>query len=336
MVNTQAPKQTSRWPAFDLMRGVAITGVVLVHFFVVSGFLLTYLFFQQRESWNLKLFYKKRAARILPPLFTLLAVSGAAYALLTPSMPRLTLASPWLVFTAAATSWLNLLRSSGADAGFLAHVWSLSLEEQFYLTLGISFALLRKRPAAILALSCVAYVAFLTEYFAPAAFSAMGLGLFTINRAHNLFLGVITALLSRRAYRSRLAPPLFRSPAGNRAALAAVLAVFVLLFQGLPTGTPISVEFILIGFVSAAATALLLREGGAGFRLLQAIGRRSYSIYLWHWPIQCLLAATELPKLGKGALYLPLTAAFAEISYRFVEPFFVKRLPAPKADSPQR
>ena len=170
MQSTPGSPLLSHIAALDGLRGLAILSVMFFHatlsranaprpsggflgvdvFFVLSGFLITALLLKewdQKGSIALGSFYARRALRLLPALFVLMAVI-----LLVPGVFYLS-QRPWwdaMVAAAYATNWV---RAFGGDIGFFGHTWSLTIEEQFYVIwplLLVGLLRLRVRRRAIL------------------------------------------------------------------------------------------------------------------------------------------------------------------------------------------
>jgi peptidoglycan/LPS O-acetylase OafA/YrhL len=146
-----------RWPALDGVRGLAILLVMVEHthlapfhggglgvdlFFVLSGFLISGLLlaeFQRSGGLDIRRFYYRRALRLLPALLVLVAATiGLVLAFDLGEIGRATLAmAPKTLFYVA-----NLGRTDVGNASLLAHTWSLSIEEQFYLVWPLALLLL--------------------------------------------------------------------------------------------------------------------------------------------------------------------------------------------------
>lgn len=330
--------RSTRWLCFDLLRGVAILGVVLFHawlpifrggelgvdlFFTISGFLLTYLFLTKRNEWEAGAFFRRRFARIFPPLFAMLFVAVIAYFALVNLLPKIRMENPWLAFLAAATSWMNFLRGNDIvknTGSFVGHTWSLSLEEQFYVFLGVTFAVFQKLPRVIYGICVAIYAFFLWQFWWPLAGQGVIYQL-TFNRIYNLFAGVVAAIAYFEIYGGRIAPALSSRARTRRGVEWAVLAALLLFFQIVPAPLSLETAFPLTGVLGVAAIFLLFRENtGVATGPLVLLGRRSYSIYLWHSLVQNVLTATAMPKAFKGLIFLGLTALLSELSYRYVEP----------------
>ncbi|HWH13306.1 MAG TPA: acyltransferase family protein, partial [Miltoncostaeaceae bacterium] len=339
-------------PGVDGLRAVAVAAMVVFHlgaswlaggflgvdvFLVISGFLITSLLLaERRERGRIDLvrFWVRRARRLLPALFVVMAATLAAMVILHPEevagLRGATLASLGYVanwyFVFADVPYFEQF---GRPSVFL-HLWSLAVEEQFYLVwppvLALGLALATRR--VMLALSLVAgagSVALAWWLFDPfAASDRIYYG--TDTRAVGLLAGVVLAFLVPAAGLAPLGPRRRRAldTAGFLAAAALVLLLVGLdesgarLYQG--------------GFaLTAAVTAVLVlaaaqpgtRTGRAlGWRPLVWVGKRSYGIYLWHWPvIQLTRAGQDVPISGAPlvAVQVAVTVGAAALSYRFVE-----------------
>ena len=318
------------------MRGFAVLMVVLQHanpsllragylgvdiFFVISGFLITGLVARAIERGDFRFgeFYFRRAKRLLPAAYvTFLATAIAAVFLLD--------AREWNDFSAqlaGAATWtanIVLWRQTGYFEGAAAlkpllHVWSLSVEEQFYLLLPAALVLMPRRwwLGGIL----VALVASLALYLAwmqkrpDAAFYLLP------TRAWQLALGAAAALVAQRKRVQALATRAFWP------ALAALLLVPSLPLELSPRAMAVA--------ACAAATVVVLRAHPAAetwmpVRALARVGDFSYSLYLVHWPVFAFLhnAYAGAPALGAPSTLVLSLAVLASIAggwllYRTVE-----------------
>jgi peptidoglycan/LPS O-acetylase OafA/YrhL len=331
----------------DGLRAVAILPVVLFHaripgfsggyvgvdvFFVISGFLIAGIIAEEigRDSFSVAGFYERRARRILPALFTVIAVSFAlaalialpeAFAEFARSAVATTLFASNLYFWQATDYF-----SSAAEYRPLLHTWSLAVEEQFYIFFPWFLVLLLRwrrtwLPAAV-ALCAVASLAasILGTRLAPtAAFYLLP------TRGWELLLGVALAL--------NLVPPLGSQRLREAAAFAgmAMIVAAVALFDA---QTPFPGAAALL---PCLGTALLIHAGSGAetlvgrllsLRWMVFVGLISYSLYLWHWPVLAFL------RQGYGSVALPPAVALAAVaasvllavlSWRFVERPFRQR-----------
>jgi peptidoglycan/LPS O-acetylase OafA/YrhL len=314
-------------PSLDGLRGVAILIVVAFHlfgvprggpvgvdlFFALSGFLITTLLLEElveNGRINLWRFYERRARRLFPALAVLLGVY-LVWAAAHGHDALKTVALGGLYFSNFVQSFANPnpLSYTGLD-----HLWSLAQEEQFYLVWPLLLLVITKtrRPIVWASLLLATMLAYRTGLVLS------GARLTRIYRGPDthgvgLMSGAVLALLvTRRPVRvdERLAKVAFLT-----VALLAVAqfwdAAWWLYFQPL-------VEVGCVVLVAAALFEPELREV-LSFRPLVWLGRISYSLYLWHWPVYWALRGRD-PLV---ALALSLVLAWA--SYRFVECPFRRR-----------
>ena len=322
-------------PALDGVRGVAILLVVGRHykqtipggglgvdlFFVLSGFLITALLLRERATTgrvSLRGFYRRRAFRLLPALFTLLAFyvgCAAAAGHFGADTPDTAYRAAGL----AATYSLNVPLAAGMDGGSISHLWSLALEEQFYLLWPLLLLVLiarRTRPHVIVGLLVAAAAAVMTHRWGIAdTASSRRLWVSPDMHADALLLGCAAAVVyTHQLWRRHLT---FAATAALPAA-AAVVAVYAREDRSL-YGWPLAL-FMVCSAVVVLAVASDPRSPLArvlSFRPLAAIGIVSYGLYLWHFPIFMLL--------GPNPAALVLAVLVTILSYRYVERPFLRR-----------
>ncbi len=340
------PSATQFRPDVEGLRAVAVLLVLAYHarllgvtggyigvdvFFVVSGFLITGLITREMErtgTVSLPAFYARRARRLLPAALLVIVVTMVASALILPPLRTTEVAADGaasalyvgnLRFALQATDYLQ----ADLAPSPLLHYWSLGVEEQFYLfwpallllVAGRRFALNRIAMAVVVvAIASFALSIVWTETDAPLAFFLLP------TRAWELAVGAGLALATARVAKI----PAWLSTAAVAAGLALIVAGAFLFDLETPfPGTA--------ALVPVAGGALVLAGGlrqplGPLSRLLalspmRFIGRISYSLYLWHWPVLVLPAVLfggPLPgpiRLGLALLTIPLAAA----SQRWVE-----------------
>lgn len=331
-------------PELEGLRGVAVALVVLYHagllgvrggfvgvdvFYVLSGFFITALLLREHAATgrvSLAAFYARRMRRLLPAAdLTILATVVASWLILPPlrfpDVGRDAAAAALYVsnirFAQFATDYLH---AGGAPSPFL-HFWSLGVEEQFYaLWPLVLIALLfvgggRRAIAAVaggLVAASFACSIWLTSYSQPWAFFNLPA------RAWELGLGALLAVAPARAWRSH---PLQQLLGWSGLGLV-VAAGFVLsadtAFPGYAAAMPAVGGALVIagGMPSRFGVARILAA-----RPLRAIGRWSYSLYLWHWPLITLAAAAlgHAPSTGVRIAVVAAAVAVSAASYRLVE-----------------
>lgn len=327
----------------DGLRAVAVLAVVLHHlsaslvpggyvgvdvFFVISGYLITRIISREMEegTFTFARFYERRARRIFPALFAVLAVTlVAGYFLLLPSDYSGTLrgALGTLFFASNIVFWRDMAAGyfAATDAGLnpLLHTWSLAVEEQFYVFFPVLLLLCYRyfRPHIVLILIGCAVVS-----LAGAALlvQSKSVAVFFLSpfRAWELLVGSLLAFNAVPVIRSRA----LREVVAGAGLLVILIASFV---YDAKTTFP--------GFAALApvlGAAAIMHAGASGpsmaGRLLQwrpvvYIGLISYSFYLWHWPLIVLVRyATGMESITP---YIPVLLAaslvLGSLSYHFIE-----------------
>ena len=318
-------------------------------FFVISGFLITTLLMTERSRHGrirLGRFYARRARRLLPALIVMLAGT----ALLVATVARdaiegfrgnvaaaLLYVSNWW-YIAQDQSYFELI----GRGNVLAHLWSLAVEEQFYLiwpaVAAMIWGIARARRASVrrtlavvagvLALASTAAMAVMSVrhgYPLDADPSRAYFG--TDTHAMSVLTGAALAALWRPGRASA------RIPVGARVALGAVgLGLAALLGWVLVSANEYSAwmyrgGFLVVAILVAALVAVASHPASPlgtvlEHRALRWVGERSYGIYLWHWPILLVTRpGQDLPWHGwwVQALRLGLVLVVAAASYRLVE-----------------
>ncbi|GAA0314874.1 hypothetical protein GCM10009087_26620 [Sphingomonas oligophenolica] len=328
------------WPEIDGLRTIAVLSVVMFHlarqmlpggfvgvdiFFVISGFLISSILMDDiaRRRFSIGRFYQRRISRIFPALILVILATLAAASFIYSAQD---MASLGINSAAAATSLINMkLVTQGsyfilsADAQPLLHYWSLAVEEQFYVVFPLYLYLVTrftKRPLVITAAIAVASFAlcvWLTPGHQPLAFYSLP------TRAWELLAGSSLALY--RAGGGRVTGRAAQAMVWG--GLALILGSIELLrdtggFPGWIAAFPVIGTAMLIAPIGDARPAPLRFLAHPA---MVAIGKRSYSLYLWHWPVFSLVdyqlfAASEPVRT---TLKIVLTLALTMLSYRFVE-----------------
>lgn len=344
-------------PSIDGLRAFAVFAVIFYHlgfpfakggllgvtvFFVISGYLITSLLTAEWESSgtvNLPQFWLRRVRRLFPAIVTVIVVMAAVYTVASPLLlskmrPDIIPGLFWF------ENWWYILRdvsyfeAVGAPSP-LTHFWSLAIEEQFYLIwpvlllgvfkLGAGKTTIRR---ACLVLAVVSAVAMAIMYDPQGDPSRVYYG--TDTRAFSLLIGAWlsfawpSAQLTDHGARMASAGSVAILDVVGVAAFAGVVAMCVFIsgfsdfmyYGGL----------VLCSVLSAIVIAVLVHPRSmfakvAAWEPFVWIGKRSYGMYLWHFPIICLLQprnATSLP----WWIYLveiALTVGLSALSYHFIE-----------------
>ena len=342
-------------PGLDGLRAVAVLAVIAYHlqlpfapggllgvgvFFTLSGYLITDLLLGQHAvSGQLRLteFWLRRARRLLPALFVMLAVVAVWVALLDRAqLPGL---RPAMAAAAGYVSnWWLIVQHSSYFARFgppspLGHLWSLAVEEQFYLIwpwlllLGLRAAPGRRGrywlTAATLALAA-ASAAGMTLLYHP-GYDPTRVYDGTDTRAFALMIGAALAFV----WPSRL----LRSELGARgrwlldgAGAAGLIGILLLVWRTgqyspfLYRGGMVLLSAGTAAVVAASASPASRIGRALGWGPLRWVGVRSYGIYLWHYPIIVLTTPAnggESP--ARGAAQLAASVAAAALSWQFIE-----------------
>jgi peptidoglycan/LPS O-acetylase OafA/YrhL len=329
------------------LRAVAVVLVVLFHasiggfsggfvgvdvFFVLSGYLITGLLLREIDSTgtiSLSAFYARRARRLLPAAVLVLLVTLVASILVLPPLLIPDIAAD----TAAAAAYVSNVRfalqatdyfAAGQAPSPILHYWSLGVEEQFYLLWPAVILLVARGSGrrtrrvgvavTLIAIGSLFFAIWLTSAAQPWAFFSLPA------RAWELALGGMLAVAGTRV---------LRIP-GSAAALAAWAGLILIVLAGvaLDETTP----FPGLAALAPAAGAALVIVGGTrptsrgpgmllGTAIPRFLGRISYALYLWHWPLLVLPAVAigaPLPLSARAALVV-IAVVLAAATHRWVE-----------------
>lgn len=380
LINVDGPK-LGHIPAFDGFRGLFVLQVVLYHalvtdflegspiiidwFFVASGFLITSLLLDERratDNTDLRRFYQRRALRLFPAMYLMIAVATALLVFAVNFIPeaRDQLGSWWIEPLAAATYCYYIVAAfmPGTLDGVLGHTWSLTVEEQFYFIWPLVFlaAMKSKRRSADLKL-IVGSVLFIVIVMGTRVWFQSDIVEFTPDGAvftdenDPTWQGIVYRLASARpdmivygcllAFVNRVIPRPLTDQWRRGIAIGGALG-WIGFFGFLALGNRVP-GFELFGgpmyqvcllLLAPMILDLYLRQESMSSRLLSHrlwrwLGVRSYGIYLWHIPVLFPFLAAMDGVFGVRRLILGLMASVFGVlagiaSYRFIEQPFLR------------
>jgi peptidoglycan/LPS O-acetylase OafA/YrhL len=345
-------------PGLDGLRALSVAVVIGYHagfpslrggwigvevFFVVSGFLITTLLLEERGRTgriDVRRFWGRRARRLLPALGVMLA-AVAVWALVAGTdqqLSQLRRDFPWALLYAG--NWGQIVGDVpyyAGDQALLRHLWSLGIEEQFYLVWPVAFiAIAGSRLRRVSAARLIGALA-LASMVTMIVIHATGPGpLGDVDRTNFLYLSTVTragGLLAGAAAAFVWRPWRPRDAAGDGrtgVVLDVAGAAAVAMLGCAATAAVLTDAYVyqwllpLVSLLSLVAVMVVVHPAASGMRRLLgwgplvAVGRRSYGLYLWHWPIFVCFGVRH-GSAGPFAAALVVTVICSELCYRHVE-----------------
>lgn len=323
-------------PEIDGLRAIAVAAVLAFHafpnslpggfigvdiFFVISGYLITSIIVRESDAGHFSFlaFYQRRVLRILPSLLSILVVTiSIGCLILIPE--ELEILGKHLIAAASFSSNLVYWKESGyfdtsADTKPLLHLWSLAIEEQFYIFWPLLIIAFKNKPRkllfAIVATTLISFFLNIGRSEQSAAFYLPQC------RFWELGVGGIIALIGKNHR--------------DQKRVAQLITLIGLLLIGLGL-TLISSQSFFPGFwalLPVFGSALLILGIQPGFwahkvlclNPLIHIGKISYPLYLWHWPIFSLafISFGEHLSIGQKVILLIATYVLSLATYRYIE-----------------
>ncbi|TIQ40739.1 MAG: acyltransferase [Mesorhizobium sp.] len=325
-------------PDIDGLRAIAVIVVVLFHFgvpgfpggfvgvdifFVISGYLITRLLIAKGNELSLIEFYGRRVRRILPAMLVMMGLSLAAgwFLLLPGDFASLGRSA---AFSAAGLGNYYFLWNTGyfdreATLLPLLHLWSLGVEEQFYLVwpallMAASRISRGRRSSPVVAICLVALISFSIALHLVAVDPKQAFyGPF--GRAWELALGGLVVFMPAVGRRGI-------SEAFSLMGICLIVASTV----WLSSSQPFPAAYALLPVAGAVLLIWPRSQTVLGAALsshpLRMTGKVSYSLYLWHWPILVFFrhyAGGSMPTAGEASVLIATTWLVAYLSWRFVE-----------------
>jgi peptidoglycan/LPS O-acetylase OafA/YrhL len=336
-------------PGLDGLRGLAVLAVLAYHldlawasggflgvevFFTLSGFLITQLLVvdvRRTGTVDVGAFLRARARRLLPALVTCVTATVVTYRLMLPAD------APGLRWDALASlayvqNWQLMLGGMPYSEAFarpspLLHLWSLSVEGQLYVLWPLLFvgvlAVQRRASVVVVALG----LALVSAVVLAVGYTPDGGELIyyaTPARASGFLVGAALAVAWRPEAWSRPLPRVVDA-ALDCAGLVAVVTVVLAFVTASEFDAALFDRggFLRTGLASAVVILAATRQGIVttvlSGRLLSGAGRRSYGLYLYHWPVFVLCRDVAVPEWLRITLCLALTYTVTEVSYCWLE-----------------
>ncbi|HML30678.1 MAG TPA: acyltransferase family protein, partial [Hyphomicrobium sp.] len=347
----------------DGLRAVAVLGVLAYHFglgvpggyggvdvfFVISGFLIAGIIKAELEAGTFSLadFYVRRIRRILPALAVCLSVTTVvASVILFPfdfrsygqSLTAVSIATSNIFFAHKTGNYFD----ASATASPLLHTWSLSIEEQFYLVFPLAAMLLFRARRALILPTMMILASLSLAYSVHAVARTPGMAFFsTPGRVWELLFGTILAFAAFSSVRNRVVREA-EAFAGIGLIAGCYFAYSAMTpFPGL-AAVPLCLGAVLFIHSGIEGSRERAPEATAVARFLStrpavAIGKISYSVYLWHWPLLVFVqyrfesvmdGADTHTVLALRSLLAAISIGLGALSWRFVEQPFRKRAAA--------
>lgn len=338
----------------DGLRAISVLAVIAYHlhlkwaqggllgveiFFVISGYLITDQILQEWQTYgqiSIMQFWVKRMRRLLPAMLAML-VAVAAWLLLIDPARLLSLKGDFLSSLLYFNNWYLIFHHVSYFESFgppspIGHLWSLAIEEQFYvmwplvLLIGILLAPRRGRLMLFIMIGAAVSAAAMAMLYEPGSDpSRVYYG--TDTRAFAILIGATLAVL----WPSNKLNSHISSPAQNFLDVIGIIGMVLLLLQIHQTNQYDDAlyrgGFVYLSVITAIVIAVLVHpdnrlETVMGCSLLSWIGKRSYSLYIWHYPVIILSSPevnTEDTSYMRIILQLTASLGLAAISYKYIE-----------------
>jgi peptidoglycan/LPS O-acetylase OafA/YrhL len=324
----------------DALRALAILAVIGFHFFpnvfpygflgvdlffVISGYLITKLLQDQllTNTFSYLLFYLKRIRRIFPALLVMLCVTSiaAAFILTAPDLERYAKSQlATLSFVANIYFWRTGGYFSTTDElKPLLHMWSLGVEEQFYiffpLVLAITLKLFKSIQGRLVVIALISACSYTVNIYLTSIGGANPVFFLLPTRIWQFGFGcffAIMPLLELKKYR-------INSSILFSLALLLISTNLIAPMNAIPSATLLSLGAGLILWNGLNQQSILSQLCSA--KSIQIVGLSSFSLYLWHWPILVFLKYIYIDELGTHVLFIALIFTFviSYLSWAYIE-----------------
>ena len=347
-------------PSIDSLRALAVLAVIIYHvdvnylpggflgvdlFFVLSGYLISSLIikeYRKTGSLNLYNFYIRRARRLLPAVYFMITIGLVVMVLFNEVLLRKSHLDAIFGYIYSSNWWyifhkLDYFDSFGAQSPF-KHLWSLAIEEQFYMIFPLLFLLINRKKKSkdgtyklnknflyvVLGLILVSLIAHIL-LFDINNISRIYFG--TDTRAFSLLVGVVGAILYPMEKLHTKVTPQQNIMYSVVSLVSIAILITVMIYTSeyntwLYRGGFLLVAIIGLIVIISSGKQHTLMSRLLSFKPVVFIGKISYSLYLWHFPV--LVLTTPVSEIGNPniifvILRVILTFVLASASYVFVE-----------------
>ena len=339
-------------PGLDGLRSIAVLAIIIYHlnakwlsggflgvdtFFVISGYLITSLLlseYHQNQSINLIDFWMKRIKRLIPAVIFLVTVVLVFTLFFKPNL-IIGIKQDAIAAIFYVSNWWYIFQDVDYFNQFaiepLKHLWSLSIEEQFYIFFPIILLLLLKKIKIdsivfiLIITSLLSLISMIIIYSITGDSSRVYFG--TGTRAQTLLLGCLLAFLwPPFALKKRVSKGM-KSVVDISGILGLLFLVCIVIAvddqdKWIYGGGFYVISFITLFVIASAVHPASLIKNILSFRPFIYIGKRSYSLYLWHFPIIVFINSYYVQGQIPWYVYIIevlLMFIMAEISYKFIE-----------------
>jgi peptidoglycan/LPS O-acetylase OafA/YrhL len=348
MSNKLNQSQLTYRPEIDGLRAIAVLIVIFNHlgwslfsggyvgvdvFFVISGYLITSIISEEikKGNFSLKNFYKRRVIRLAPAYFIVLAVTSVAALVFMLPAEIINYAQSVVYstfFLANFFMWKEVGGYFATQSEYvpLLHLWSLAVEEQFYLfwpiALFLMYRLIRTRLLFLMIMGLIIAGVFISEYgvrqYPAAAYYLLP------TRFFELMIGAAIAVIPKPSISSKT----FRD-------LLVLIGLGLIGYTALTftSERPFPGYWAIVPCVGAALVIVFSKENQGyvsqflSSKTLVYIGLISYPAYLWHWPIIAFLNLNQIDiNLVVGCLVLLATLLLSTLTHKYVERWFRKKM----------
>lgn len=355
----QTNRHTRYMPGLDGLRAIAVIGIIIYHlnkqwlsggflgvdtFFVISGYLITSLLLFEYESTgiiNLKQFWLRRIKRLIPAVLVLVVTVTLATLIFKPEQ-IISIKHDAFAAIFYVSNWWYIATDVNYFEQFafmpLKHLWSLAIEEQFYIvfpTVLIALLLtIKKYRNVTLIFWIISLISLLLMVWISQPHMQHSRVYFgTDTRLQTMLLGVILAFIWPPFKLKQNPNPSLRFIIDSIGAIGILILLLFFIKVDDNSDWIYNGGFYLISGITLFVIISVVHPSGYFAKLIGNpffvyIGKRSYSLYLWHFPVISFLHSYyvegQVP-LYVYALDILLTIFFAEISYRFIETPFRKQ-----------